>query len=163
MRFKFPNADVATGFADGLDNPEEFDVVASAKGDEVEILGLDDDAQMVASLTAAAESADGVRVPPTIEGAPMTNSATAAFADAGDNQMQEGASQRPSFERMLWALRDAGWCVASHNDYRQNGQSRTFWLLTHPSGLFVKGEGGCDMDALMECDAQARKYFRPSP
>lgn len=62
MRFKFPNADVAAGFADGIGNPEELDVVASAEGDEIEILGLDDDTQMVASLTAAAESAGGVRV-----------------------------------------------------------------------------------------------------
>lgn len=68
-----------------------------------------------------------------------------------------------SFERMLWALREAGWRVAVHNDYRQDGEDKTFWLLTHANGVYIKGEGASDMDALMECDRQARKMFAPSP
>lgn len=71
--------------------------------------------------------------------------------------------QGVSFERTLSALRDAGWRVACHNDYRQGGEDHTFWLLTHPSGIFVKGEGPTDMDALMQCDEAARKIFKPSP
>lgn len=45
-------------------------------------------------------------------------------------------------------LRDAGWSVAVHNDYRQDGKTYTFWLFTHPSGRWVKGEGETDADAI---------------
>ncbi|MDE2106740.1 MAG: hypothetical protein KGL39_56520 [Patescibacteria group bacterium] len=34
---------------------------------------------------------------------------------------------------VLNELRAAGWSVAVHNDYRFNGKSYTFWLLTHPN------------------------------
>lgn len=68
------------------------------------------------------------------------------------------------FERTLNDLREAGWAVAIHNDYAIGGSRMTFWLLTHEaSGLFIKGEGPTDMDALMQCDQQARKIFAPSP
>lgn len=53
-------------------------------------------------------------------------------------------------EKLLKALRDSGWRVAVHNDYRIDGEDHTFWLFTHSSGLFVKGEGKTDMDALNE-------------
>src|SRR6266542_606238 len=45
-------------------------------------------------------------------------------------------------------LRASGWSVAAHNDYRQNGVAYTFWLLTHPDGCFLKGEGRTDAEAL---------------
>jgi len=51
-------------------------------------------------------------------------------------------------------LRAAGWHVAIHNDYRQEGRDCTFWLLTRPRpgnpniGDFVKGEGYGDAQAL---------------
>jgi hypothetical protein len=61
-----------------------------------------------------------------------------------------------SFERTLWDLRARGWRVAIHNDYRQGGEDKTFWLLTHATGTYVKGEGASDMAALMECDAAIR-------
>lgn len=48
----------------------------------------------------------------------------------------------------LPVLRAQGWSVAAHNDYRLNGESYTFWLLTHPSGRYVKGEGRTDEEAL---------------
>jgi len=48
----------------------------------------------------------------------------------------------------LVELRRAGWSVAVHNDYRQGGAQMTFWLLTHPSGRWVKGEGLTDEHAL---------------
>ena len=46
-------------------------------------------------------------------------------------------------------LRRGGWRVAVHNDYEQDGKRLTFWLWTHPKrGIFVKGEGYTDEDAL---------------
>jgi hypothetical protein len=45
-------------------------------------------------------------------------------------------------------LRARGWSVAVHNDYRQGGEARTFWLLTHPDGRWAKGEGRTDAEAL---------------
>lgn len=44
-------------------------------------------------------------------------------------------------------LRARGWSVAVHNDYRQNGQSYTFWLFTK-DGHAVKGEARTDAEAL---------------
>ena len=52
-------------------------------------------------------------------------------------------------------LRAAGWSVAIHNDYRLKGGTYTFWLLTHPSGRWIKGEGGSDEQALGQCIRQA--------
>jgi hypothetical protein len=48
-------------------------------------------------------------------------------------------------------LRAQGWTVAVHNDYRLDGRAHTFWLLTHPSGIWVKGEGATDAEALQQC------------
>lgn len=45
-------------------------------------------------------------------------------------------------------FRAAGWSVAVHNDYRQFGAPYTFWLLTHPDGRWLKGEGASDTEAL---------------
>lgn len=56
---------------------------------------------------------------------------------------------------LIERLRAADWSVACHNDYRLNGQRMTFWLLTHPSGRWVKGEGPTDEAALAEAEAQA--------
>lgn len=44
-------------------------------------------------------------------------------------------------------LRAAGWTVAVHNDYRQNGEAHTFWLFTRGTRA-VKGEGRTDAEAL---------------
>lgn len=44
-------------------------------------------------------------------------------------------------------LRDGGWMVAVHNDYRQDGKLRTFWLFVR-DGRAVKGEGDTDAEAL---------------
>ena len=60
----------------------------------------------------------------------------------------------PSFEHLLWMMRESGWRVAAHNDYFQDGRSMTFWLFTHPSGWFVKGEGPLDLKALSQCAQQ---------
>lgn len=53
---------------------------------------------------------------------------------------------------ILASLRNNGWHVAIHNDYRLgNAPWRTFWLLTHQRGVFVKGEGDSDLEALQQC------------
>jgi hypothetical protein len=52
------------------------------------------------------------------------------------------------FTHMLKRLRDNGWMVAVHNDYRQDGEFRTFWLFTNDDGYYLKGEGKTDTEAL---------------
>lgn len=59
----------------------------------------------------------------------------------------------PASDERVAAMRDAGWCVAVHNDYRVDGERYTFWLWTHPSGRWIKGEGRTDEDALAQCFA----------
>ena len=54
--------------------------------------------------------------------------------------------------RILARLRADGWMVGVHNDYRLNGEPRTFWLLTHANGRWIKGEGTTDASALAEAD-----------
>jgi len=49
---------------------------------------------------------------------------------------------------MLRILRENGWMVGVHNDYRQGGKLMTFWLFTHPSGRWLKGEGESDESAV---------------
>lgn len=45
------------------------------------------------------------------------------------------------------AIRKEGWSVAVHNDYWLGKIRMTFWLFTHPSGRFVRGEGRTDESA----------------
>jgi hypothetical protein len=45
-------------------------------------------------------------------------------------------------------LHAGGWRVAVHNDYRQDGAEMTFWLFTHPTGRWIKGEGASDLEAV---------------
>ena len=63
----------------------------------------------------------------------------------------ESAPSRPHYlaADMLARLRQAGWTVAVHNDYRVDGVPHTFWLFTHGTyALFAKGEGLTDATAL---------------
>ncbi len=53
-------------------------------------------------------------------------------------------------------LRELGWSVAVHNDYRLEGVPHTFWLFTMGDRC-VKGEGRTDEDALRAV-ALAIKY-----
>lgn len=62
-------------------------------------------------------------------------------------------------ERVPDDLRDAGWAVAVHNDYRQAGEPHTFWLFTK-DGRAVKGEGRTDSEALDEIRAALRAEHR---
>ena len=59
----------------------------------------------------------------------------------------------PPFHEALATLRAAGWMVAVHNDYRQNGKLMTFWLFTR-EGFAVKGEGETDAEALARVTEQ---------
>lgn len=58
----------------------------------------------------------------------------------------------------VWAsspadIRAAGWMVAVHNDYTQDGVWNTFWLFTKGDRC-VKGEGRSDGEALNEVRRQ---------
>ena len=68
-----------------------------------------------------------------------------------------------AMEKILSDLRENGWSVAVHNDYRLNGKVMTFWLFTHEAGLYIRGEAATDLGALRICELQARKVFAPSP
>lgn len=61
-------------------------------------------------------------------------------------------------EDLLKQMRDAGWRVAVHNDYEQGGEFFTFWLFTHPSGLWVKGEACSDTEAIAKAALEAREH-----
>ncbi len=59
-------------------------------------------------------------------------------------------------------LRAQGWAIAIHNDYWQNGERKTFWLMTHRNGRWLKGEGSTDAMALNEIRA-GRAAIRAMP
>lgn len=62
-------------------------------------------------------------------------------------------------EQKLSSLRLRGWRVAVHNDYQLGGKFHTFWLLTHPNGRWIKGEGTSDDEALQRaCDDAAHEH-----
>ena len=67
--------------------------------------------------------------------------AMCAQMDADAAKVEEARKRDPS------DLRELGWSVAVHNDYRQDGESHTFWLFTKAS-LAVRGEGRTDAEAL---------------
>lgn len=60
---------------------------------------------------------------------------------------------------LLAALRGKGWAVAVHNDFQLAGKAMTFWLLTHPSGVFVQAEAPTDAEALAICAEQASRVI----
>jgi len=60
--------------------------------------------------------------------------------------------------QLLEDLRNMGWFVGVHNDYKLNGVRYTFWMLTRPSdNTFIKGEGTTDYEALQQCLVEHRK------
>jgi hypothetical protein len=69
------------------------------------------------------------------------------------------AENPPAFHETLARLRAAGWMVAVHNDYRQDGKLMTFWLFTRADEtgklIAVKGEGSTDDEALAQVFRQA--------
>ena len=60
-------------------------------------------------------------------------------------------------EKRIDYLRSLGWMVAVHNDYKQNGEFHTFWLLTYPDGKYLKGEGKTDEEALKQIVEELRQ------
>lgn len=50
-------------------------------------------------------------------------------------------------------LRNQGWTVAVHNDYRLHGEAHTFWMFTKGDRA-LKGEGRTDQEALAQIVAQ---------
>jgi hypothetical protein len=56
-------------------------------------------------------------------------------------------------------IRRRGWSVAVHNDYKQNGESFTFWLFTC-GDLAAKGEGRTDAEALEKVAAEIVRTLR---
>jgi len=56
----------------------------------------------------------------------------------------------------LQRLRQSGWTVAVHNDYKLNGRFHTFWLFTK-GGLAIKGEGESDEQALTICEQESER------
>lgn len=58
---------------------------------------------------------------------------------------------------LLADLRNSGWRVACHNDYQYKGRVFTFWLFTHETGVFVKGEAATDLEALAEVVAEIKR------
>lgn len=73
--------------------------------------------------------------------------------DSGQRARQALADLPASAKRIMDGspadLRDAGWSVAVHNDYQQDGRAMTFWLFTK-NGRAVKGEGYTDAAALKQ-------------
>ena len=55
--------------------------------------------------------------------------------------------QGMTLEEKIALIHARGWVVAIHNDYRQNGRLRTFWLWTCDE-YAVKGEGDNNHAAL---------------
>lgn len=66
-------------------------------------------------------------------------------------------------ETILTRLRASGFLVAVHNDYRLNGQFMTFWLLTHPDGSWIKGEGKTDKLALQQAELSLKDVLLSDP
>jgi hypothetical protein len=60
---------------------------------------------------------------------------------------------------LLMHIRNKGWSVAVHNDYKLNGLNYTFWLFTK-NGRCVKGEGRTDLDALRLVSIEINKLER---
>ena len=61
-----------------------------------------------------------------------------------------------SVEDALDALRNGGYMVAVHNDYKQDGRFMTFWLFTsNYDDTYIKAEAPTDQQALNECLAFA--------
>jgi hypothetical protein len=102
------------------------------------------EAIQLGTIYITARQANGVPIDP----GEINRDLVADAAELGDQILalpvlsREGAT--------LDALRAAGWMVAVHNDYRLHGEPHTFWLLTHPDGRWIKGEGRTDAEAITQ-------------
>ena len=64
-------------------------------------------------------------------------------------------------EKRIDYLRSLGWMVAVHNDYKQNGEFHTFWLLTYSDGEYLKCEGKTDEEAYEQNVEELRQAGEP--
>lgn len=79
---------------------------------------------------------------------------------------------KPNRSELAWYkgtaddLRELGWCVAVHNDYKQGLVPWTFWLMTLNVGngplVALKGEGRDDADALDQIRTQVLEVEHPT-
>jgi len=78
------------------------------------------------------------------------------------------AGRQASLKEIRWpwdtiqSLRNDGWMVAVHNDYRLNGKTMTFWLFTRADGRWIKGEGETDAEALAQALANRPAEVEPT-
>ena len=99
-----------------------------------------------------------------LSGCKGTVTAVDHFLGSPDDERHKEAATTDIHEQdELSLLRSRGWSVAVHNDYRLSGNRYTFWLLTHPSGRWVKGEGETDRMALLECQRQIDRRSLEGP
>jgi hypothetical protein len=62
-----------------------------------------------------------------------------------------------NLEELLELFRANGWSIAAHNDYQQDKKYYTFYLFTHSTGIWCKGEAEDDLTALAQAWQQARQ------
>lgn len=62
---------------------------------------------------------------------------------------------------VLAHLRKAGWSVVAHYDYQLEGNWRTFWILGHQNGRYIKANGKTDAEALVGAAANAWRGLLP--
>jgi hypothetical protein len=80
--------------------------------------------------------------PPHYDGEPDIDGAYMAGVNDGILQAEI------TYVDILSILRNDGWMVARHNDYKLGGIARTVWLVINDKGQYVLGDGKTDMDAL---------------
>lgn len=74
--------------------------------------------------------------------------------------IDEEKKRIPTVDEYLFKLREDGWTIAVHNDYRLNNVSYTFYLFTHPLGIWTKGEGLTDIEALQAALTLSQVRYR---
>jgi hypothetical protein len=90
---------------------------------------------------------------PSLETTMLRNIAASVRAALAPEQREDAEPQEGTREALnLETLRERGWSVAVHNDYRLNGERFTFWLLTRGDRC-VKGEGRTDAEAFEQIAA----------
>jgi hypothetical protein len=101
--------------------------------------------------------------PPTPFGCPDCGAALGTYHQASCPRVGNGQTPRevtavsPGPFQLLADIRRNGWKVAVHNDYTYKQVDFTFWLFTHRTGVFVRGEGATDLDALREVVSEIKR------
>lgn len=66
------------------------------------------------------------------------------------------------FATRLALLRSQGWSLASHQDVKVGGAVTISYLFLHSSGVWVRGEGSTELDALEAVETAAQHRLLPS-